>query len=161
MTRDEMVLLAEYNAWADGRIAERAATLEPEAQRRDLGSSIPTLRGTCFHIMNAAHVWVGRMRGEPRPNLDPSEIKDFAGLRARWARVDRELVELAAAEDPDRRQAYEASGGTRHVQPIWQMLLHVVNHSTHHRGQAITLLRQLGQPPVGDTDFSVFARQQR
>jgi len=38
---------------------------------------------------------------------------------------------------------------------LWKMMVHVVNRSTYHRGQVITMLRQLGAEPVA-TDFLVF-----
>jgi len=43
-------------------------------------------------------------------------------------------------------------------QPLWQVVLHAVNHGTHHRGQVSGFLRTLGHtPPV--TDLSHFYRR--
>ena len=54
--------------------------------------------------------------------------------------------------------AYSTMEGTPWRQPIWQVLLHVVNHGTHHRGQVSGFLRTLGHtPPV--TDLICFYRQ--
>jgi uncharacterized damage-inducible protein DinB len=46
------------------------------------------------------------------------------------------------------------NGGARE-HPLWMALTHFFNHGTHHRGQATTLLKQLGHDP-GVTDFMVF-----
>lgn len=42
--------------------------------------------------------------------------------------------------------------------PLWQQLYHVINHSTYHRGQVATMLRQLGAEPA-PTDLLVYYDQ--
>ena len=44
-------------------------------------------------------------------------------------------------------------------QPVWQMILHVFNHGTYHRGQLINMLRQLGVEKISQTDFIVWSRK--
>ncbi len=51
--------------------------------------------------------------------------------------------------------AYINLKGQRYSYPLWQQLVHVVNHSSYHRGQVTTLLRQLGDEAVS-TDFLVY-----
>ena len=43
-------------------------------------------------------------------------------------------------------------------QPTWQMLLHVFNHGTYHRGQLVNMLRQLGVSRIPATDFALWSR---
>ena len=50
---------------------------------------------------------------------------------------------------------YKNTKGETWRYPLWQQLHHVVNHSTYHRGQVTTMLRQLGAEPLG-TDFLVY-----
>ena len=45
------------------------------------------------------------------------------------------------------------------VSPLWQMVLHIVNHGTHHRGQITHMLRQLGQKPVNLDLIGYYRRQ--
>jgi uncharacterized damage-inducible protein DinB len=38
----------------------------------------------------------------------------------------------------------------------WKILLHMVNHSTPHRGQVVGMLRQFGQQPPNTDLFSYY-----
>ena len=49
--------------------------------------------------------------------------------------------------------------GAPQAQPLWQMLQHLVNHCTYHRGQIATMLRQLGAKTLG-TDLILYYREQ-
>ena len=46
-------------------------------------------------------------------------------------------------------------------QPIYQMLLHLFNHNTYHRGQLVTILQQLGVPVIPGTDFIIYSRTKK
>jgi uncharacterized damage-inducible protein DinB len=75
--------------------------------------------------------------------------------------MDRDLVDYVAslsADDLRRVLAYTTAAGTTQAQPLWQMLQHLANHSTYHRGQVATLLRQLGAKPIA-TDLIGFYRE--
>jgi uncharacterized damage-inducible protein DinB len=68
---------------------------------------------------------------------------------------------LAALTDADvlRDVHYTDTRGNQHVTPLWQLMQHVVNHSTYHRGQITTMLRQVGATPM-PTDLIFFYREQ-
>src|ERR1700689_3822285 len=77
-----------------------------------------------------------------------------------WAN-DRNMVDFPAslnADDLHRIVQYKTVAGTAQAQPLWQMLQHVANHSTYHRGQVTTLLRQLGAKATS-TDLIAFYRE--
>ena len=62
-----------------------------------------------------------------------------------------ELVTWAeglADKDWLREVSYRTMAGTPYVTPLWQIVLHVVNHGSHHRGQITNMLRQLGIKPA-------------
>jgi uncharacterized damage-inducible protein DinB len=50
--------------------------------------------------------------------------------------------------DLDRKMEYKTLKFGTYSNPLWQSMLHVVNHGTYHRGQVTTLLRQLGAQPI-------------
>ena len=60
----------------------------------------------------------------------------------------------------DRVVRYRNFKGEDHASPLWQLMRHMVNHSTYHRGQITTMLRQLGHEAVS-TDLVVYYRQQQ
>jgi uncharacterized damage-inducible protein DinB len=81
-------------------------------------------------------------------------------LRARLARVEAERAAFLSGltdEDLERPLAYRTLDGTAHTTRLLDLLLHVVNHSTYHRGQLTTLLRQAGGAPPA-TDYVVYTR---
>jgi uncharacterized damage-inducible protein DinB len=65
---------------------------------------------------------------------------------------------LKSEHDTQRIVTYKDLKGNEYSQPLWQMMQHLVNHSTYHRGQVVTMLRQLGAKPIG-MDLVVFYRE--
>jgi len=55
--------------------------------------------------------------------------------------------------------AYKNIKGEPFQSPVWQIVLHIVNHASYHRGQITTMLRQLGHTPV-PTDLIAFYRRE-
>lgn len=148
-----------YNRWANERTFDTVAALPEEPFRRDLGSSFPSVQRTLVHILAAEWIWLRRWKGTSPADMPADwQTLDLNGIRAEWSRVDEErngwLRSLSTA-DLDRTIAYSNIEGEPFERPLWQMLRHVVNHSTYHRGQITTLLRQLGTPAT-TTDFIYF-----
>ncbi|MGH9860290.1 MAG: DinB family protein, partial [Candidatus Acidiferrales bacterium] len=91
----------------------------------------------------------------------PADFADLAALRARWSVSEGELdafVSSLTQEKLNAEMETRTLDGTRYVQPLWQMMQHLVNHGSYHRGQVATFLRQLGHKPVS-TDLSRFYRE--
>lgn len=148
MRIDEVRQLYAFNRWATQRILEAVAALSDEQFRRDMGSSFPSIRDTLVHIMSAEWVWLSRWQG-----TSPSAMPDgwaqlgLDDLVPVWAHLDDALqafVAQLADTDLDRSVSYRNLAGDPFVSPLSQMLRHVVNHSSYHRGQVTTMLRQLG-----------------
>lgn len=140
--------LFEYDEWANTQVLDAAARLSDEEFTRALGNSFPSVRDTLVHLLFAEWVWLRRWRGEsPRAVLDPSQFADVEAVRARLAEVTRERAVLVAGlsdADLDGVVAYVNSKGEEWRYPLGRMMQHVANHSTYHRGQVVTMLRQLG-----------------
>ncbi|MEE9289168.1 MAG: DinB family protein [Bacteroidota bacterium] len=151
--------LYEYNRWANGRVLDAASTLNPRDFTKNLGSSYGSVRDTLVHVLSAEWIWLKRWKGiSPEAMLVPSDFPTTSSLRTRWADVEREQVEFVSEltqEATEMVVAYVNTEGESWNYPLWQLLQHVVNHSTYHRGQITTMLRQLGAHPVA-TDFLVF-----
>src|SRR5690606_38710503 len=154
--------LFAYNRWANHRILDAAAKLGDEALDRDLGSSFPSVRATLAHVLSAEWVWLSRWKGTSPTGLPDSwDLSTLDAIRARWAEVEREqhaLIDALGEDDLRRAVAYRNIKGQPFTSTMAQMLRHVVNHSTYHRGQVITMLRQLGAEPLS-TDLIASYRQ--
>ena len=162
MMPEQVRLLYDYNAWANHRVLEACAALTDEQFTRDLGSSFRSVRDTVVHILGGEWLWLEHWRGRMPSGLPPAaDFPTLASIRARWTEIERDLLgfvgELSAA-DLAREQEIRTTTGKTYRHPLWQMLQHLANHGTYHRGQVATLLRQLGVKPVA-TDLIAFYRE--
>jgi uncharacterized damage-inducible protein DinB len=161
MTPEDARTLYAYDAWANRRVLDACAALAPEQFTKDLGSSFRSVRDTMAHIMGAEWLWLERFQGRTARLPSGDQFPDLASLRKRWAEVERDLlayVDALSAADLERSFDYWDMKGNPHTSLLWQTLQHVANHSTYHRGQVITLFRQLGAKPIG-TDLIGFYRE--
>lgn len=162
MNTEDLRLLYDYNSWANHRTLEACQALAPEQFTRDLGSSFRSIHATLVHICEAEWLWLERWHGRSPSGLrPPSDFPDFDSLRRRWAEVERNLIDYVAslkAEDLARVIHHKTTQGVSQSAPHWQMLQHLVNHGTYHRGQVTTMLRQLGAKAIA-TDLIIFYRE--
>jgi len=162
MKLDEVRDLLAYTHWANRRMLDAAASLSPEQYLKDLGSSFRSLRDTLFHIYGVEWIWLERLEGRsPKAIPSATDYSDVPALRAPWAEVelryDNYLAALSEAElgavMPYTTLSYGPASN-----PRWEILVHVANHGTYHRGQASTLFRQLGAKGPG-TDIILYFRE--
>ena len=155
--KEYVVLQLDYSRWASERTLQAARPLSQEELARDLGDSYKGVLGTLSHIFQADRIWLSRLRGTPRLTLsDPDEIWTLDGLAEAWSvTADGYRDWLNGVDDLQTNLTYKNLAGQSQALPLWQVLSHVVNHATYHRGQITTMLRQLGYLPVA-TDLHVF-----
>lgn len=162
MNLEDFRLLYDFNAWANNRTLDSCAALSSEQLTRDLGSSFKSVRDTLAHIYGAEWVWLERWHGRVPSGLpSAADFPDLETLRRRFSEIDRNLVDYVAsltADDLNRVLSIKASSGATFAQPLWQMLQHLANHGSYHRGQVATMLRQLGAKATG-TDLIGFYRE--
>lgn len=152
--------LYDYNYWARDRQLDACSKLSEEQFLRPMGSSFSSLRDTVVHLLGAEWIWLERFCGRS-PRSIPSwldQLRTLSSIVQRWANMELDMRKYLAEIDSEalaRPLAYVNLQGQRWTYPLWQALLHVVNHQTYHRGQVTTLLRQLGATPV-PVDFLVY-----
>jgi len=148
-----------YNHWANQTTFSSVDSLSPEQFLRPMGSSFSSVRDTVVHILGAEWIWLERWLGRsPRALLPASDFSNLASIRQRWETVEQDRNSFLQTLTPERLQesiSYINLAGKPFAYPLWQQMLHVVNHSSYHRGQIATLLRQLGQEPQS-TDFLLY-----
>ena len=151
--------LSAYNLWANGRIFDAVSRLSPEHYTMDMRSSHRSVRDTLVHIIWSQWIWLMRVKGtSPKAMWSPSDFPTISMLKARWSEVTREQTEFIASITEESLKTpitYVNTQGETFTYPFWQILQHVVNHSSYHRGQITTMHRQLGSGPIA-TDFLVF-----
>lgn len=151
MTVAEVRELFAYNAWANRKLFPVLAALPGDAYFRDLKSSHGGIHGTLCHIVWAEELWLNRWLGKPNPAVPQG--RDLATLEvavARWERVEagRDAF-LGGLSDGrlDETRAVKPSTGGEFVHTYREMFAHAVDHSSYHRGQIVTMLRQIGVTP--------------
>lgn len=146
--REVATAMAAYNRWVNAQIYEAAARLADDERRRVLGGAFGSVHGTLSHLIVGDRLWLQRFRGESVTIPTPGQFPDFESLRAARLETDSDIDAWAASLDDDfgdrpfhfRSIAYNRERSV----PGWSVVLHLFNHQTHHRGQVLTLLRQLG-----------------
>jgi uncharacterized damage-inducible protein DinB len=115
------------------------------------------------HLYSAEWAWYRRWTGtSPARMLDPNEFPDLPSLRADWLTQEERMRALLASLDEaggDRQIVYTSFDGRSHSSAFLEMLQHVVNHGTYHRGQITTLLRQVSASPPKNMDLITFYRE--
>ena len=162
MNSDYFRLLIDFHYWARDRALAAVEMLTPEQYAQPMGSSFSSIRDTLNHIYGAEWVWFSRWNGESPTSFPGAELPDLATLRAKWSELEgkvRAYVDAADDEVMNRVIEYRLMSGTPGASPLWQMIAHVVNHATYHRGQVTTLLRQHNAMPAKSTDMITFLRE--
>ncbi len=159
MTKKDIELLLTYNRWANQQSLSATARLTPQEFVQDLRSSHRSVRDTVVHGMWAEWIWLMRWQGKsPRTVFDPRDYPDIGSIRTRWSEITNEQLSFVGTLNDvslEKVLTYTNTQGEAWSYPLWQMIYHAVNHSTYHRGQIVTLLRQLGAN-VATTDFLVY-----
>lgn len=137
-----------YTLWADRICLKAVEQVRPDDLVRDAGTSFGSLLGTLSHILVAQRLWLARFEGKTLERLPrESDFPTLEALSAGWAETSAELgffLASLAEEQVHSEIGWTSTEGHDHRCPLWQPLLHLVNHSTYHRGQVISLLRQMG-----------------
>jgi uncharacterized damage-inducible protein DinB len=154
-------LLYAYDAWANRRLLDHAERLTPAQLRASDDGGLGSVHATLVHMMDAQWVWLDDIwRGKARfAEFDPADFADVGAIRARWAVIEAELQAFVAdlapggERGPDRIVVYQGDAGAIRRRPLWQLMLHVVNHGTQHRAEVAAMLTRYGHSP-GDLDIT-------
>jgi len=162
MNAADLKTMVEYHYWARDRLLEALEPLTEDEYNEDLGSSFKSIRETATHTYAAEWAWYERWQGRSPTALIPADrFADLAALRAAWAESEKNIRTFVGALDDkgiERVLNYKLLSGADGASPIWQMVQHVVNHASYHRGQVTTMLRQLGAQPAKSMDMIAFYR---
>lgn len=150
-------LQLEYSRWASRQSLYASRALSEEELTRDLGNSHGGVMGTLLHIFQGDRVWLSRLQGKPRTTFaDAGETWNLDTLLNDWMQVADGFRDWASnVGDTETVLHYKNLAGQPGALPYWQVILHVVNHASYHRGQITTMLRQLGKSPTS-TDLHTY-----
>lgn len=163
MTHQDLCTLVDFHYWARNRMLDAVDGLTSDQYARDLGSSFRSVRDTVVHIYAAEWIWYMRWLGtSPSALVTVDQFPDIAAIRNAWTELEGKVRAFVSALDEDgvtRVMPYTLLSGVSSTSPFWQMIQHVVNHASYHRGQVTTMLRQLGAAPAKSCDMITFYRE--
>ena len=148
MNTNDIKHIYAYNRWANESVLDAVSKLTAEQFTKDLQSSHRSVRDTLAHILAAEWIWLERWKGvSPKALFDPADFPTLESVRTRLNEVETEcaaFIEGLTDESLTQAVTYTNTKGEKWTYSLGQMLQHVANHSSYHRGQVTTMLRQLG-----------------
>lgn len=165
MNLQDLNTLLDYHYWARDRMFDALDPLTPDQLTRDMGGSFKSVHDTVSHLYAAEHAWYARWQGDsPAALLTGAAFPDVAAVRHAWAEHEpkmRAFVDRLGEGGIARVMEFKMLTGQPASSPFWQMLQHIVNHASYHRGQVTTMLRQLGAQPAKSLDMIAFYRTRK
>lgn len=153
---------ASYNLWANRRLAKPFLLLDEETLNRHVETSYPSAKLTLLHIWDAELIWLQRLQGI---SLNHFPSRDFTGTTEDAVEGllgnSADLLHFLEVQDEAFFEKNITSTSLSHgeqQQPASQMIHHCLNHSTYHRGQLVTIGRQLGLTTIPVTDMIYYYR---
>lgn len=151
MDLETIRLLYGYERWVNRRLLATVEEVPPEQLREGYGVSFDTIHGTLAHILGAQIAWLSRWQGvSPTRLIGAGDFESLEAIEARWEQHERELDAFLAELTPERLAApvlYTRPTGESYQLPLWQLMLHAVNHGTHHRSELADMLTRVGHAP--------------
>ncbi|HSE95078.1 MAG TPA: DinB family protein [Methylomirabilota bacterium] len=169
MTRDVLVSLYDYGAWASDRLLARAASLPASELTRTFSRGYDSIHQTLLHLLSADRRWFARWRIAPLPGpITAEEAPTLEAIRTRWEPLAAERrVYLTGLTEADLAAVLTFTFGTPGTSSTrtvrlarWQGIVQCANHGTQHRAEIAAMLTDLGQSP-GDLDYSFYCEQTR
>ncbi len=154
--------LADYNIWANTIVAQWLDKITEGQWSMPITSSFGSIAITTVHIASAEKIWLDRLM----------KVKSPIWLQSGYVGTKLETIELllqgsqnlksflSTKDSTDLNKIFEFKriNGEPYAMLYYQALAHVFNHSTYHRGQILTMLRQVGFDQVGSTDMLGYFR---
>lgn len=154
-----------YNLWANERIGHLLMLQDDSILTAEKNSSFGSITKTVLHIWDAETIWFTRLKGG---TLTDWPSKNFTGgksamLKA-WINTSTELLQFIKEKGDVFQQqiiVYKSMKGDSYENSVEEILYHLVNHGSYHRGQIVTLLRDNGVTQVVNTDLITWFREER
>ena len=162
MSKKYFIEISDFNTWANGRVCDWLDKISDEQWKQPLISSFNSIYETILHVAGSEKVWLERLQRKSNPEMFSGAFTGSkAELLATWKNLSldfKNLIEQMSEDQFQQNLLYKNTKGIEYNQPYYQLLAHVFNHSTYHRGQVVTMLRQVGFTDVNSTDMTTYFR---
>jgi uncharacterized damage-inducible protein DinB len=161
--KEVLLQYVNYNLWANQRLTDLCSQLPEEYYDAEVKSSFLSLRKTFFHIWDAEYIWLSRLKNYSFTTWPSKSYSSETPVRGMLNTSEEWCVFVKDAEETDfsRHCSYTNIEGKKYSQSVFTILTHCMNHSSFHRGQIVTMLRNLGiSEGIPSTDLITYSRTQ-
>ncbi len=157
--------IANYNLWANRKMVNLFTRLDEHLLETEIISSFPSVKLTFLHIWDAEQIWLSRLKGHSM-TFFPS--KNFRGSNSvmfeQMLQSSQDFLDFISQREEsffNQNIQYQTTSGAQHNQLNREIIHHVFNHGTYHRGQLTTMARQLGLTHIEATDYIFYLRERQ
>jgi uncharacterized damage-inducible protein DinB len=162
MNKKYFIELADYNIWADNIAIEWLNQINDEQWNQVIVSSFSSIKQTAIHIASAEKIWIDFWEKAPDPVYLSAEFKGTKNeLIEIWKEASaglKNFIEKYPEENYLQQVTFKKPNGEEGQMEFSQTFPHMINHSTFHRGQLVTILRQAGFTKLSSTDLFTYYR---
>jgi uncharacterized damage-inducible protein DinB len=162
MKKKYFIELADYNIWADNIAIEWLNQINDEQWDQGITSSFSSIKQTAVHIASAEKIWIDFWENVPDPVYLSAGFKGTKNdLMEIWKKTSaglKNFIEEYPEENYLQQVTFKKPNGEEGRMEFSQTFPHMINHSTYHRGQLVTLLRQVGFTKLSSTDLFTYYR---
>ena len=162
MSKKYFIGLAGYNNWADNIAIEWLKQINDEQWNQVIASSFSSIRQTAIHIASAEKIWIDFWKNVSDPVYLSAEFKGTKDeLIAIWKKASaglKDFIEEYPEENYLQQITFRKPNGEEGRMEFSQTFPHIINHSTFHRGQLVTMLRHAGFTKLSSTDLFTYYR---
>jgi uncharacterized damage-inducible protein DinB len=151
-----------YNVWANKAIADFLVDKDHNLLDKEIISSFSSIRKTIFHLADGQYVWLSRLKGTSPTEWPSRSMKPEEAIPALMNTSTAYALLCEGKDDSFWNQiiTFKAMDGTEYKESIGNITMHLMNHSTFHRGQLITMFRQVGfEGKMPRTDLIAYLRE--
>ena len=152
--------LYDYSYWANHRYLKAAEALTEEQLMRKQGHSWDSVYRVLLHMMSSEWMWLERWNGKsPQSFLEPGDFPTLASIQKYWVELEstmRAFVSALTEASLQKEISYTNTRGETYRLPLWQMMVHVPNHNTHHRGELAAMFAIMEAPHPEDEVVQYF-----
>ena len=150
MDHQVIMELSAYDRWATGNIFAAAAGLSPDLLNQQTGTGYGGIFETLVHLVAADVIWMSRLHGSsPTALAQPSDFASLEDVHRRWVALHDDwalFMDRLPESGLNTHVSYQNTRGVPFNRPVWHILLHMVNHGTHHRSELSEMLTIHGRP---------------
>lgn len=149
---------ADYNLWVNQQFVNWLSLKSDALLYAEVASSFSTIIKTLDHIWSTEEYWFSVISetdlSEKKPETELSKEEIFAGLLNSSAKL-KHLINSLTEEDLVKE--VEISNPWFECElPVSEYLIQVINHGTYHRGQIVTMGRNIGITDASNTDYNFY-----